>query len=95
MAFVRHGVLSAGVEATVALGPRKVDSVEVLNRDGSDEIFFKVVSSRRAGTTTATVDGDDCEVLPAAMCALELPAPEDPVVKLISNGSPAYSIRAE
>ncbi len=96
MAWVRHGTLVANTVTTVVLPERSFSLVEIVNRDGDDEIFFLVLSPRDA-STDPTVAGNDCEVLPASMNAMEVNAP-DPApatVKLISAGTPKYSIRAE
>jgi hypothetical protein len=95
MARIKHGTLVASTVATVTLD--LVDSgrivsrqkrVEVINRDGAAEIYFTVDG------TTPTVAGDDCFVLPAAMGSLEVGAPKGTptVVKLISSGTPTYSV---
>lgn len=96
MAYIRHGTLVAATVTEVTLPDRSFGKVEVLNRSGAAEIYVLVLSANDADTDP-TVAGNDCEVLPAATSALELPAP-DPgpvVVKLISSGTPTYSVRAE
>lgn len=91
----RYGTLSANTVATVTLPARKFGKIEVINRSGEAEIFFLVLADGRSGDPT--VGGDNCELLPAAIGALEINAPDPaPVsVKLISTGTPDYGIRAE
>lgn len=88
MAEIEHGTLVANTLATVTLD-RDFAKVEVLNRDGAAEIFFTVDGA------APTVEGDDCQVLPAAIGALELLAREtgQTIVRLISSGTPKYSVR--
>ncbi len=96
MAYIRHGTLTAVTVATVTLDDRSYSTIEVLNRDGVDEIYFIVLNASNVATDP-TVGGNDCECLPAAMSALEVLTPDPPpyTVKLISSGTPDYSIRAE
>lgn len=96
MAFVRHGTLVADTVTTVTLDSKNYGSVEVTNRSGDSEIYFIALSAADANDNPS-VEGDDCEVLPAAVGALVVNAPNPaPVtIKLISDGTPAYSIRAE
>jgi hypothetical protein len=67
--------------------------VEVLNRDGTAEIYFTVDG------TEPTVGGTGCEVLPAAMGSIVVAAPNAPgagggtVVKCISTGTPKVSVK--
>lgn len=63
-----------------------ITEVEVLNRDGAAEIYFTVDGS------TPTVGGENCRVLPAAIGGLELRVEHGDVVKLISSGTPTYSV---
>lgn len=92
MAFVRHGTLVAGQVASVVLPARYVSDVEVLNLGASDRIYF-IVTTARTASSEPTVEGDDVEVL-APGSALELRISAGSTVKLISNGTPAYSVRA-
>lgn len=69
----------------------EVGQVEVLSHDGSSPIYFTVDGS------TPTVAGAGTFVLPAAVGALEVPvaynaAGGDTAVKLISAGTPTYSV---
>lgn len=95
MAYVVHGELTADQVEEVELPNRSFGSVEVLNRSGDAEIFFLVLNS--TADTDPTVGGEGCEVLPAAMSALEVSAPDPGPVKIrmISSGTPTYSVRAE
>jgi hypothetical protein len=88
MAEVRHGTLVATTVTTVTLG-QDWDYLEVVNRNGTAEIYFTV------GGATPTVGGADCEVVPAAIGAVEVKvnAAGPTVVKLISAGTPAYTVR--
>jgi hypothetical protein len=87
----RHGTLVAATVTTVTLGTAKADSeqVEVLNRDGAAEIYFTVDG------TTPTVAGDDTEMLPASIGSVRVIASTSgqAVVKLISSGTPKYTVR--
>lgn len=67
---------------------RDVDMVEVLNLDGAAEIYFTTDGS------TPTVGGANTDVLPAAVNAVERDVPTSgaTVVKLISSGTPMYSV---
>ena len=94
MAFVRHGTLTANTVTTITLPARRFYRVEITNVDGASRIYALVTENNPA---MPTVGGDDCEVLPASMNSLELPlGGGSPVaVKLISSGTPAFSVRAE
>jgi hypothetical protein len=96
MAYIRHGSLTASTVAEITLPDQSFGKIEVTNRSGDDEIYFIVLAANDADTDP-TVEGDDCEVLPAAVSALEVSAPDPSpvVVKLISEGTPDYSIRAD
>lgn len=65
-------------------------SVEVLNLDGSAEIWVRV-----DGATVPTVGGDDCHVVPSAIASIILPSTADGStdVRLISTGTPRYHVR--
>ena len=95
MAWVRHGTLTADTVATVTVPDRSFSSIEVMNRDGASEIYFLL--NRPNESADPTVGGDDCDVLPGATSTLEIDAPDPgPIaVKLISHGTPKYSVRAE
>lgn len=107
MTFLRHGTLTANTVATVTLptrsnpnAPGAYSSVEIINVDGNAIIYFRVLSAVDSTAGIApTVAGNDCEILPAVPNAMILSPPAeggDPVVvKLISAGTPKYSVRAE
>lgn len=88
MAEIEHGTLVANTMATVTLD-HDFAQVEVLNRDGAAEIFFTVDGP------APVIEADDCQCLPAAIGALQLPASvgNQTVVRLISSGTPKYSVR--
>ncbi len=95
MAFVRHGVLTASAVTAIQLPLARYDSIEIVNRDGSDEIYY-VVATAKKPLPDPTPEGDDVDVLPAAMNAVYVNAPDGSqiTVKLVSVGTPAFSIRA-
>lgn len=82
--------LTGGVVATLTFD-QDFDRIEVLNVTGTAEVYFRIGVS-----TDPTVGGDGCQVLPAAICALELPVYTSgaTIVKLISAGTPKVSVRA-
>ncbi len=84
----QHGQLTGGVVAVLTFD-RDFDKGEVLNRDGTDEIWG------RFGTVDPTVGGTGCFVLPAAVNAdvLDVYTSGNTVVRLISAGTPKYSVR--
>lgn len=84
----KHATLTANTVDTVNL-PAAATVVEVLNRDGTAEIYFTIDGNDPA------VAGDDTNVLPAAMGSLEVGSPlaAQTVVKLISSGTPKYTVR--
>jgi hypothetical protein len=92
MALIRHGTLTAATVATVTLTTTgdSIETVEVLNRSGGAEIYF------RTDGTAPTVGGDDCEVLPASIGGVEVSvAPQESLtVKLISSAAEDYTVRA-
>lgn len=67
---------------------RDCDTVEILSHDGAGAIYFTVDG------TTPTVAGANTLVIPAAAGALEVEVPTagNTVVKLISSGTPTYSV---
>ncbi len=95
MAFVRHGVLTANTVTEIVLPARKLDRIEVSNRDGAAEIFFRVANVDR--NPDPVVGGDDTEILLATLNSVEMAAPDrSPIsVKLISAGTPSYTVRAD
>jgi hypothetical protein len=96
MAYIRHGSLTASTVAEITLPDQRFGKIEVTNRSGDAEIYFIVLADTDPDVEP-TVEGDDCEVLPAAISALEVNAPDPApvVVKLVSDGTPDYSIRAD
>ena len=89
MARIKHGTLTATTVASVTITP-SADEIEVVNVDGAAAIYFT------ADGSTPTVEGDDCEVVPATIGVLRVATPGDApyTVKLISSGTPKYSVRA-
>ena len=79
-----HQTLGASTVDTVTLTGRN-SSVEILNRDSSSTIYFTVDG------TTPTVAGNETIVLPPG-AAYQWLAPVG-MVKLISSGTPAYSVQ--
>lgn len=82
-----HQVLVAATVDVVNLAVQ-VDEIEVVNRDGAAEIYFTVDGS------APTVGGANCFVLPAGVgsATVGVSASGNTVVKLISSGTPAYSV---
>ncbi len=84
----KHGALVANTVTTVDFvsGVSSPSAVELRNRSGSGDIYFRVDG------TAATVGGDDTYiVLPGE--ALTVPTPSSAVsVSLISSGTPNYSV---
>lgn len=88
--FSTHQTLTAATVDTVTF-PFDTSYVEVLNRDATNPIYFT------ADGTTPSVALDGTDVVGAGD-SLRIPAPVDAtpnatVVKLISAGAAAYSIR--
>ena len=103
VASVQHATLAAGVVANLTVTvvvPRAENlsfatppaaRVEVLNVDGAEAIYFTTDGS------APTIAGADCHVLPAVVGALDVAVDvsgSSVVVKLISAGTPAVSVRA-
>lgn len=82
-----HSTLSGSVVDTVVLGSAW-DTIQIMNRSGTSEIYYTVDGS------TPTIGGVNTRVLPASICADAPPIPEGtPVtVKLLSSGTPTYSV---
>lgn len=88
MARIVHGTLTADEVTTVTLTDLEYDQLEVMNVDGAAAIYFRVDGE------DPEVDGDDCEVVPATISVLRVPTPAvDNEVRLISSGTPKYSVR--
>lgn len=93
-----HGTLVAATVATVTvtadtdtvsavLGDTTTTKVEVVNRSGAAEIYFTVDG------TAPTVGGTASYVLPASICSYSVEGVHGSVVvKLISSGTPTYSV---
>ena len=85
--------LTATTVATITLD-KDYEHLEVLNVTGTDAVYFAF------GTTTPTVAGDTCQVLPACINSLTVQprqlghtAGTNTAVKLISAGTPTISVR--
>jgi len=89
VARTRHVTLTADEVETVELGINAA-RIEVLNRDGAAAVWFTT------NDDDPTVGGNNTYVLPAAIGAVEVPdeVKGPSVVKLISSGTPAVSVRA-
>lgn len=83
----KHATLGASTVDVVTLG-KNWRRVEVVNRDGAAAIFV------RLGSTSPGINGDDSDVLPAAIGSVVMRSEEagNTVVRLISAGTPAYSV---
>lgn len=96
MAASKHGTLTADTVATVTIDGG-FTRVAVLNR-GSDEIYFN--SGPKAATAGAnladpTVEGDGTNVVPGGGFAYVDGERGGTDFKLISGGTPAYSLVGE
>jgi hypothetical protein len=81
-----HKTLVASTVDTVTFS-KDCDRVEIVNRDGAAELYFTTDG------TSPTVGGNNALVLPAAMGSYVTTAVGGlSVVKLISSGTPAYSV---
>ncbi len=88
-AWIKHAQLAAATVDTVTLSADYAE-VEVVNRTGDAEIFFTVDGA------TPAVAGNDTHVLPAAIGGVTVNPNADggnTVVKLISAGTPKYTVR--
>lgn len=87
---IKHQQLTAATVDTVTLNA-DYPQVEVVNRDGAAAIFFTIDGD------APTVEGDNTHVLPAAISGVTVPSNADTgdptVVRLISSGTPKYSVR--
>lgn len=88
-----HGQLVGGVVRRVEF-TENYRAVEVLSRDDTAEIFV-LVGSTTQEPKEVSVGMNEADILPAAIGAVEIPSPEagNTVVKLISTGTPTFSIR--
>lgn len=84
--------LTANTVDTVTLD-HDFDTVVVINRDGSAEIFF-TVGSADSPPATPTVGGDGTYLLPAAIGSAKVTVPGSgkTIVKLKSAGTPTYGV---
>lgn len=84
----KHATLAAAGTAETVNFSDNVQSVEVVNRTGTADIYFTIDGS------TPTVGGDNTYVVPAALGAAQRigSAPGTDVVKLISASTQAYSV---
>lgn len=89
---IQHYTLQGSTVKTVTLD-KDYHVVEVVNVDGASAVYFTI------DNVSPTVAGDDCEVLPAAIGALQVADPPQrvvvnpTVVKLISAGTPKVSVK--
>ena len=85
-----HAALTAASVDTVTLD-HVTAKVEIINRSGTAEIYYTLDG------TAPTVAGDDCYVVPAAISSAVRANPQvdqnQLVVKLISSGTPTYSVQ--
>jgi hypothetical protein len=83
-----HGQLAANTVDVVTMNA-DWESIQVVNRSGTAEIYFTV------DRATPTVGGPDCYVLPACL-GVATPTGINfnavTVIQLISSGTPTYSI---
>lgn len=79
-----HATLTADTVDDVTFS--RAREIEVVNVDGADAIYFTTDG------TDPTVAGDDTHVVPGTIGYLEVFS-KTPVVKLISSGTPKYSVR--
>lgn len=89
-----HATLTASTVDTITFAA-DLEQIEVLNRDGAAEIYFKV-GSKPEPPADPTVGGADCYSIPAAIgsAKVSVQASGVTVVKLISSGTPKYSVTA-
>lgn len=95
MAWIRHGSLNADDPVSVELPDRAFSTVEVLKSSPDAGVYFRVLGPSESELEIAE-PYDDCEFLPwGAICALEVDAPDGPLlVKLLADDVCDYSIRA-
>lgn len=83
----KHATLTAATVDTVTFQERH-PAVEVVNRATTGDIYFTV-----DGTTPVSAANDTYYVGPGQSIVVDLPHASDPdAVKLISAGTPAYSV---
>ncbi len=90
MAQTKHVTLSAVVVATVTL-ETNAGRIEVLNRDGTAEVWFTTDNS------TPVAEADDVHIVPQAMTAVEVSdetSGQNTVVKLLCTTTQRISVRA-
>ena len=92
-----HQTLVAQTVDTVTLTPANAayGEVTVVNRSGAAEIYFTVGSGSNL-PATPVVAANDTYVLPASMGSFSVPwsgGSGGAVVKLISSGTPTYSVQ--
>lgn len=88
MADPQHRTLVADTVTTVTLA-RDANKVTVVNVDGAAAVYFNINAD-----ADAEVGADGCWVLPAAVCAVDVPVAGsgNTRVKLISSGTPTVSV---
>ncbi len=88
MANVQHATLVANTVTQLTFTTNGA-RVEVLNVDGTAEVYF------RTDGTNPTVGGTNCHLLPATVnsCEAADESTGDTVVRLISAGTPRVSVR--
>lgn len=87
MARIKHGTLVADEVTPVVISPSS-GTAEVTIVSDPAAIYF------RCDGVDPVVGGDDCEVVPAglgAALAVDLPSPFD--IRLLSEGTPTYSVK--
>ena len=86
---VRHGTLVANVTTTITFDGA-FSMVEVLNVTGTAAIYFTIDG------TNVSVGSNDAYVVPAQIGSLTVSAeqatPSQTIVRLISSGTPGYSV---
>ena len=85
-----HGSLTANQVTFVAAGTAKVTFARVLNVTGTDRIYV------RADGVDPVAPWDDCEIIPPAVgwVTLRLDTSDgNPGVRMVSPGSPEYSVK--
>jgi hypothetical protein len=88
VARITHGALVANVVTDVTFD-YNASSAYILNRSGAAEIYIRVDG------VNPTVGGADCDVIPTAIGWVEIPLPGDAPfsVRLISSGTPTYTVK--